>query len=461
MSKIEFKEGSVREVWKTSYPIILSMLSGVTMLFFDRLFLAKYSLQAMNSTVVSGLLAWSAMAGFQVLCEMSEVFVAQYNGAKRYKEIGNTIWQMLWLSLASLVVFIPMGLFLGQYIFPDTPFGNMQNDFYSCMVFVGPVGGLFGATAAFFIGQGRGTIVTIVAVLGNIVNVILDPLFIFGWGPIPSMGVFGAALATAIGFSLQGIILFVLFLSSYNRKEFDTGNYRFDMNILRRCVRLGMPTAIFLVLELISWSAFYSMMGHASETHMIVANICQSVLILFLFFGMGLQKGVSTVGGNLIGAQRQDKLIKLMKSGLTLVLVFFFFSTIPMILFPEFLLDWFLQNPQMMEGQGEVGALQVDTIKEYAKAGLFITCFYLLFENIRWVASGLLSAAGDTFFLMASGITVIWVFMLIPAYILIMHYHVEVHIALSVWLFYSICAAIITYFRYFRGRWKDKAMLIN
>ncbi len=430
------------------------------MLFFDRLFLAQYSLQAMNSTVVAGLIAWSAMVGFQVLCEMVEVFVAQYNGAKRYLEIGNTVWQLIWLAIASIAIYIPFGLYLGHFIFPSTAFGQMQNDFFSTLVFFGPTAGLFGATAAFFIGQGRGTIVTVIAVLGNIVNIILDPILIFGWGPIEPMGVSGAALATGIGSSVQALVLFGLFLSSYNRKEYNTNNYAFDKTILKKCVKLGMPTAIFMVLELLSWSAFYTMMDTAGEKHMIVASICQSVLILFIFFGLGLQKGISAVGGNLIGAQKEDKLIKLMKSGLILVVAFFVFSIVPLIFFPDVLIDWFLQNPEYLEGNG-TEILQVETIKMYAKWGLIISCIYILFENIRWVAAGMLSAAGDTFFLMASGITVIWLFMLIPAYLAIFVYKVDVHTALSVWIFYSVCAAIITYTRYFRGKWKAKSKVIS
>src|SRR5579872_2631850 len=97
-----YPEGSIRELWTVSYPLMISTLATLFMLFTDRIFLAHYSLSALNASVNAGTLAWAFMGGFSMITAMSEVFVAQYNGARQYLRIGAPVWQMIWLSLFSL-----------------------------------------------------------------------------------------------------------------------------------------------------------------------------------------------------------------------------------------------------------------------------------------------------------------------------------------------------------------------
>jgi len=103
-----YSEGSVQELWAISYPLILSILSVNMMLFFDRLILARYNTGAMNAAV----LAWLIFSIFQLgtigIASIAEVFVGQYNGAKKLNKMGEPVWQMIWFSLMTGFIFIPI-----------------------------------------------------------------------------------------------------------------------------------------------------------------------------------------------------------------------------------------------------------------------------------------------------------------------------------------------------------------
>jgi len=111
-----YSEGSLRELWTISYPLILSMLSVNIMIFIDRLILAKYNTGAMNAAVVSGLIFNIFQCGTVGIASISEVFVGQYNGANKYEKMGEPVWQMIWFSVMTAALFVPLGLFAGPLL---------------------------------------------------------------------------------------------------------------------------------------------------------------------------------------------------------------------------------------------------------------------------------------------------------------------------------------------------------
>ena len=72
-----YPEGSLRELWAISSPLMISTLAMLFMIFTDRIFLAHYSIGALNASVNAGTLAWAFISGIGMITAMSEVFVAQ------------------------------------------------------------------------------------------------------------------------------------------------------------------------------------------------------------------------------------------------------------------------------------------------------------------------------------------------------------------------------------------------
>src|SRR5579863_4233867 len=293
-------EGSIRELWRISFPLMISTFASLLMIFTDRIFLARYSLEALNASVNAGTFAWAIVGGFGMVTAMSEVFVAQYNGAGKYNRIGKPVWQMIWFALLSLFFFVPLGVWGGPAIFSRDVYAAAEITYFRWMMFFGPSYALLMAFAGFFIGRGKTGIMILLAIAANVLNIILDWVLIFGVeGWIPELGIQGAAIATCTGYALEASMLAYLFLRKKNREQFGTGEWKPDWAEMKRVCWVGIPQGVFSCLEVLGWSIFYWMMTSMSEKHITISSICQSFTILLSFFYDGLSRGAAAVAGNL------------------------------------------------------------------------------------------------------------------------------------------------------------------
>ncbi|MCP5505246.1 MAG: MATE family efflux transporter, partial [Chlamydiales bacterium] len=177
MSTNEIHDGSLRQLWKVSSGLMVSFLSMVAMMFVDRLFLSYYSTDALSAATSSGTLFWAGNFLWVTLAAMAEVFVAQYNGSKQYQKLGEPVWQMIWLSGISLIFFVSLGSFGSQFFLESGFMNQSEIEYFRWNNYFAPFLTLLTALSAFYIGQGKTGIIKWLGVIGNGVNVLLDPLF--------------------------------------------------------------------------------------------------------------------------------------------------------------------------------------------------------------------------------------------------------------------------------------------
>lgn len=449
-SLTRFPEGSIREIFSISFPLMISAFASLLMIFTDRLFLARYSLDALNASVNAGTLAWALMGGVGMITAMAEVFVAQYNGAGLQKRIGVPVWQMVWFSLFSYVFFLPLAIG-ASYVFAGDPNGNLETVYFRWLMIFGPSYAMMTAFGSFLIGRGKTKILILLSLIANVINTALDWLFIFGLPPyIPEMGVKGAAIATCLGYVFQTIMLALIFFRKKYREDFGTNRWQLNKLELHKCLRIGFPQGIFYGLEIFGWAIFYWMMTSLSKTHITISSICQSLIILFSFFFDGLSKGIAAAAGNFIGSKRFPLASQTLRSSLILQIFFvlliglFFFASpekLIQILFFEHLDSTFTTlDPAMME------ALRICMV---------FTFIYIFFEGIRWIFSGLLSAAGDTLFLLIAGSLTVWIALLLPVYVFVVKQGLPVEYAWMLAFIYSLVASAVYGLRLKQGSWKN------
>lgn len=450
MSLTKYEEGSLRELWKISLPLMLTSLSLMLMIFVDRLLLAKYSTAALNAATNATTIGWGLQLGWFVLAGIGEVFVAQYNGSQTFKKIGPAVWQMIWLAAGSVIFFVPIGLWGTQLIFHDQVANHMERDYFSVMMFAGPAATLCSAVSAFWIGRGKTGVIALMAVLANVLNVCLDIVLIFGIeGVVPSMGVKGAAIATSVGVFFQAGTLFVIFLNKTHRQEFGTNICRYDFTLFWKTVKIGFPSAISVAVEILGWAAFYSLMTNMGEDYITVAAICQSVAILFWFLPEGVCKAIVSIAGNFIGAKRTENISKMMYSGFKLQLIFLVGMILLIVPFTDVWIREFLD-----------GATQetVDKLSGPLSICLLFVLGHVFIEGVKIVFTGVLMAAGDTPFLLACNSISIWLLMYLPAYVMLKVYHAPIELAIFHWVTYSILSTLICYARFRFGAWRKLAI---
>lgn len=448
---------NVRSLWKVSFPLMISYFSLMAMLFVDRLFLAQLSESALTAATRAGTFTWGISLGWVTLASMAEVFTAQFNGAKEYNKLGVPSWQMIWLCCLSIAFFLPMAYF-GPTLFYGAGIDQLQEkSYFFWMMLFSPFFAMLSAISAFFIGRGKTHIITLVAVAGNVFNVLLDPILIFGVdGWIAPLGISGAAIATGISQIMQIAILFAVFLSKQNRARFETHRWQYDSAVFWGCLKIGLSPSIFVSIELMGWALFYNLMARVSPLHIFLSGVMQSIVLLLMFFGISLEKGVIAIAGNLIGAKQAHEMSHLVRSSMILVGLFTLLVSLFLLIFPDTILSWFFKSSIDAYPKDHVSVSF--SLQTLARLGLGLSFIYVLFENIRWIFSGILTAAGDTNFLLIAGSVSIWVFLIAPTYFWVVLPKRGVEHAFFLWAIYAVLSMGLVIWRFSQGKWKAKSL---
>jgi multidrug resistance protein, MATE family len=426
----KYRPGSLREIWSFAFPLMFSCLPSYLMWFIDRCYLTHYSLDALNATVNASTLAWAFIGGASIKAGMTELFVAQYNGAGHQKNIGESVWQMIWFSLATSLVFIPLGIW-GSTLFYGK--ATMEASYFRWTLCFGALQPLSYGLTTFFVGRGRIKWIAFLALFSILLHLLLDFLLIFGmknW--FPALGVTGSAMASCLSLSLQSLILLAFFLRKHNRETFATGNWKFDLKTFWKSSRITAPPAILYNIEQLGWSVFYSIMTSASHTHITISSLCQSLILLFSFFGDGLARGSSVLANNFAGAGEGRRFFSVLKGSCLVLLFFFGLQMLILSLKPNLFVSSFLSTAQEVQFLGKSLGICV-----------WLVLIFLMFQGFQSVLASLLYAKGETLFVLLIGSCSFWLCLILPSYYLIIKKGFSVEWAWGFVVFYSICCVLL------------------
>ena len=442
-----FPAGSVRESWHLAFPIMLAGASWGIMLFSDRLILAQYATSAMTAAASAGMVVAAFHYSLISLVSIAEVFVGQFNGSNEHKKAGRAAWQMIWVCIFCSAIFLPLAFLTGEFFVAD-PYDGYGVPYFKWLMIFGSIFGIEATLSAFFVGIGKPRIVTIVAILGNFINIALDFILIFGVeGLIPSMGTTGAAIASGTAGTIQVLILFYLFLSSENRKKYHTHNFNLQPRLLKKEIRVGSPTAISHLVEIGAWAMQLNLMAKAGELHITVVAIAQSVFMLFTFVSEGLNKSASAISSNYMGAGQLQYIPKSLFSSFKILMVFLGITSTVLIIYPSPILDLFIEGDYTPEFLAQ--------LEYYSRWALFWVWVYMFADGMVWIFSGILTAAGDTKFIMYANCINAWFVGILPLYVWVILYDGTPASAWFLIALYGGFNCLCFYWRYRMGAWRE------
>lgn len=441
----KYPAASVREVWSVTFPLILTMMSGCIMFFVDRLLLARFSLEAMTAAASAGMAVAVFHYGFISIINVGEVFVGQYNGARSYHKVPVPVWQMVWFSLASALVFVPLAIWGKHYLMAD-PYDKYGEPYFFWLMILGFIWPLQAAFSSFFIGIARAKYVTIASIFGNVLNILLDFILIFGVeGWVPSMGSAGAAIGTVAAMSLQTLILIVLFLSKKYRDIYNTHKPTFNWTVLKDVLRISVLPGMGHMLEISCWAMQLNLLATVSQVHIAVQAIGQNVFILFIFLFDGMSKGATALSSNYIGANLRHHIPTILFSCLKIHLVFIALLGVLLLGFPEQFIESFIDP--------NVGKMEHDQILSFGRMAMFWIWCFVIFDGYAWVIAGVLTSGGDTRFITFIGSGVAWTLGILPMYIFIVKGNGSPSDAWMIVALYSMVTFTFYLLRYNSKRW--------
>ena len=233
-----------------------------------------------------------------------------------------------------------------------------------------------------FRGAGNAAIAMQSLWVANLINIILDPCLIFGWGIFPELGLTGAAIATIIGRSIGVMFqLYVLFKGS-SLIKISIKDFLFDLEIVKTIIRLASGTTGQFLIGSMSWVFLMRIVADFGSEVVAGYVISIRLLIFTIMPAWGIANAASTLVGQNLGANQPERAEKSVWVATKYNMIFLFSVSVIYGIFAPQLISIFSTEPVVLEA----GILSMR-----------ILCVSYLFFAIGMVLSQAFNGAGDTF----------------------------------------------------------------
>ncbi len=358
-----------------SLPMIISMLVQAMYNIVDSVFVAQISENALTAVSLAFPLQNLMIAFAGGTAVGVNALLSRSLGEKNQDHVNQTAVNSVFIFLVTAVIFMIAGLTLSNLFFnvqtTNTEIVNAGTQY--SMIVVGCSIGLFCQFLFERLLQATGrTLFTMVTQgLGAIINIILDPIFIFGLCGFPKMGVAGAALATITG-QIIACLLALFFNLKFNHDiHFKFKRFRPNAHIVKQIYSVGIPSIIMQSIGSVMTFGMNTILITFSTTATAVFGVyfkLQSFVFMPVF---GLNNGMIPIIAYNLGAKQKKRMFDTIKLAMNyatgmMIIGVIFFETIP-----QTLLGFFNASEAMIK----IGTLALRIIAiHFIFAGFSIVC---------------------------------------------------------------------------------------
>ena len=334
-------------------PVIISMIAGALYNIVDSIFVAMISEDAMTAvSLVYPIqnLAHAAGVGFGVGIN---AMVARRLGEGKTRMANQTASQGVFLSALHGMILTILGMavipyFLRMFTSDEVTISYGLTYFYNVFLF-STIDTMGMAYEKVYQSVGKMKISMAAVLIGCGVNIVLDPIFIFGLGPMPELGICGAAWATGIGQTAS--LLFYLILNHVKplNVEISLREMRPSKEICGGMYSVGIAATLNMALTSLLLTALNAILAPFSQVYILVLGVYYKLQALLYQGASGVVQGMRPLIGYNYGAGEQERVKKIFRAALMIVGIIMTAGTLLGELVPDFLMGLFTQTPSTVE----------------------------------------------------------------------------------------------------------------
>jgi putative MATE family efflux protein len=445
----KFTEGSItKSIFALAVPIVLSNLLQTAYQLTDTFWVGRLGANALASVSLSFpiiFLIISLGGGFGTA---GAILVAQYKGQEASAEVNHisaqTFLMMFFVSIvlaAAGIIFSPL---IVKLMGADKPvmlnaISYMKISFFG-MIFTF----IYFAFQALMRGVGDVKTPMYIVLFTVILNLVLDPFFIFGFGLFPPMGVTGAAVATLLAQAIAATLGMWLLMNGKYEIRLRRSNFTPDYPLIKKIFRLGLPSSLEQSGRALGMLAMTFIVAYFGTTIIASYGIGMRILSFIIIPSIGLAMATSTLVGQNLGAGKVERAETIAKRSMLAGFLIMGISGLILFIFSREITAAFIPNDKAVIKEGS-----------YLVRVLSVT---FGFVSLQQITTGVLRASGKTITSMMLTITSLWLLRFPIAIFLAFYTQYSFR---GVWWSFPIAnviSVILALSIFFNGSWKKKKL---
>lgn len=439
------------KLFNLTWPIFIETALFMLLGFIDVFVLSKYNDIAASSVNTANQAVSIVTIVFTVISGASAVIISQCLGAKNKKGASriaaiSLTFNMAFGIIVSAVLFIfntPILRFIGAE-------GKILDYSSQYLAIVG--GTLFlqavlSATSVIIRNHGMTQISMYVTVGMNIVNTVLDIIFVLGLFGMPRLGVLGVAIATSFSRFAGTIVLLIVLFKKIEKLSIFKLLKPFPWGDVKNIIKIGVPSALETFLYNLSQLVITSIVLKCmTEIDLITKTYVQNITMFFYIFAVSIGQASQILIGHLVGAKKFDEAYRQGFRGYRNALIVTFILSATGALLGQYIMGIFTVNQAIITLGANV--LLIDIILEFGRT-----------TNLVVIAC--LRGAGDVIFPTGCAIFSMWVISTLGAYILAVALGFGIY---GLWIAFAAdeCfRGIMMIFRWKSRKWESKRIATN
>ena len=349
--KIDLTEGGIVEkLVKIAIPIMATSFIQIAYNLIDMMWVGKNGSNSVAAVGTAGFYPWLAMAFVMFSKIGGEVKVAQSMGEKNTKEVKSYIKSSIELNVFLSITYTLVLILFNKQLIDIFNLGDLEvitmSRQYLVILAIGMIFYFINPVfTSIFIGLGNSSIPFRINTIGLIANIILDPLLIFGFGPIDALGTNGAGIAT-ITAQIIVTCVFVGYIIKNKIEYFKVKYFRnIELEYFKTLYKLGLPVAIQNALFTLISMAMGVIVASFGPVAVAVQKVGSQIESISWMSADGFASALSTFTGQNYGAYKFDRINKGSKIGLIGALIWGSITTLVLVFLGDIIFRAFINEP--------------------------------------------------------------------------------------------------------------------
>jgi putative MATE family efflux protein len=307
VAEIDFTSGKIsKAIFLLAVPMILEMILESVFVIVDIFFVSKLGNDAITAVGITEsvmTIVYSLAVGLGVA---TSAIISRRIGEKNTEQANKAAFQAIITGIIASIFITIAGIFFSEEILrlmgADDNVIHIGKSYTAIMFTSNIIIMLLFIINAVYRSSGDAVISMVILGIANIINIILDPVFIFGFGPVPAYGVKGAAIATTIGRGIGVLIqLYILFFGT-RKIKLALKHIIIQYKVIKEILILSVGSLFQNLIATSSWIILVRIMAEFGSVAVAGYTIAVRVLIFVLLPAWGLSNAAGTLTGQNLGA---------------------------------------------------------------------------------------------------------------------------------------------------------------